>query len=168
MTYAIGVDAGKHVGVALLSVLANRRASCLSLKVCDPVGLGAHIDWLVKAFGATLVVIEIPDGSNYGKRPNTAALLHARGVGERLRGFCEAKGLDVLMTTATEWRSALECRGGKNEKADHAVKRMVQLRVEGLPRCASHERDAIGAALYGALRVMGERTIGQSRAAGAR
>lgn len=152
----IAVDAGAHSGVVALSVLSTGKAWLLAPpRTCSPIELAGHVGYLIAAYGPALVVVEVPSGTNYGKRPNTAALLNARGVGERLAGFCEAKGLEVITCSANEWRKALGCMGTKAEKGDHAVTRMVKLRFAELPRrLNSHERDAMGCGVYGAMRKM--------------
>jgi hypothetical protein len=148
----LGVDAGKRSGVALVDV-GVRDCRILTRGVYEQAELGPRVKSILDA-GVDLVVIEVPDGTNYGKKPNTAALLNARGVGERLAGFCEALGHRVLLCTALEVRGALRCRPKKGETGDAAVKRMIRTRVSNWPNVsADHERDAAAAAIFGALKV---------------
>ena len=78
------------------------------------------------------------------------ALVEAAKIGGELVGLCRARGLDVLECTARDWRKGL-CRNPS--ATDAAVKRVCQLRIADLPKVTnSHERDAMGAAIWAALR----------------
>lgn len=158
MTICVGVDAGKTNGVAILSVLSNGTAT-LSSPPCtiDQAKLVDFVTWALAAFEPKVITIEVPSGTNYGSRPNTMQLLNARGVGERLAGFCEARGFQVITCSASETRRALGCCGTKAEKADHATARVLKMRVPGWPRSNSHERDAAIAAIFGAMKITSQR-----------
>lgn len=155
MMRVLGIDAGRHTGLAVLDVDVRRGTAAY----CDHATLedwpgGLRLDDLRRWLGAyrpELVAVEVPEGHTYtGRHPATAHLIEAAGIGHELAGLAYGLGYDISKTSATVVRRAL-CRRGNASNGD--VERMLRLRVSDWPRRSNnHARDAAAVALYAALR----------------
>jgi hypothetical protein len=144
----LGVDAGKHVGLALLE-RADGRMRVLDAITCD-VRDPWCIDWcdgvVPREWSHDAVCVEVPKGTYPGKRSSsslTRALVEASVVGMMLATRLGAR----YITTAAEVRR-MYC--ASPTAGDQEVKRALARMGLVMPRGAdnSHTRDAALAAVF--------------------
>lgn len=151
----LGIDAGTHVGLAVLAL--DRGAFRHEWSSSGRWPMTALVSYVLSQHRPSLVVIEAPKGYGYSNA-RVANLLDAARIGGELAGIARSFGVEVIETHAQETRRAL-C--GKGNASDKLVADVVRMRIHDWPKRSNcHARDAAIAAMFGALRVRLPKEIG--------
>ena len=146
----LGIDAGKHLGLALVEHHADGRlevCGALTYEVADPWTLAWCDEVVPDAWTWHQVTVEVPKGTYPGKRVSsslTRALVEASVVGMMLAKCLEA---DYITTAALVRRMYCASQTANDQDVKRALARMGLT----MPRRAdnSHTRDAALAAVFG-------------------
>lgn len=158
----LGLDAGKHMGFAVLDVERGgigRFIACGQIRETTNEERALRVDELLLFYpDVALVAVEVPAQlyRQLAKRdPSGKNLMQAMRIGAHLVGHLSARGYRVEEFTAPVWRRALKCTGTAKAKANARVATMLWQRVPNWPKSSNdHARDAGGAALFAGARML--------------
>lgn len=143
---ACGIDTGATTGVAVLEIEGAR-----ALWIDGFTTREHPLDTPLVQFADELDLFAVEEIAGYahGERAlaKTKHLIAASKLAGEMIGWARERGLRVVTAPASAWRKAII---GRRCPSDALIKRVLQTRIEDLPRCSAHVRDACVAALAGA------------------
>lgn len=150
---ALGLDPGVACGLAVVEVPrigAVRWLALGTIRTSPETMLRAQL----AKFPVDVVAIEMAPcvypRTRFGPSMATA-IANAAALGGKLFATAQMLGFTAVEVSAPAWRAALV---GRANASDRAIKAALTLRLGGrMPRANEHERDAMGAAIYAALKM---------------